>query len=72
MTGKSKLAWTYEQFRRDFGGHVGFLPEYRVRSYYVGPAVAIDASELAVVIRATDLRLQWDRYGKSGLVVYPA
>lgn len=63
----------YKQFEDDIdGSFIGtFRAEYRGRSYYVGPAVEIDASELQDIIRLTPVPLQWDQLGKTGLIVYP-
>ena len=63
----------YATFEDDVdGSFIGeFMPEYHGKSFYIGPAVKIDASELQDVIRLTTVNLQWDQLGKSGLIVYP-
>jgi hypothetical protein len=45
-------------------------PDYHGRNFYKGPAVKCDKSEWQDVVRATDLKLQWDELGL-GWVVYP-
>ena len=63
----------YKNFEDDIdGSFIGeFMPEYHGRSFYNGPAVRIDQSELQDIIRLTTVQLQWDQLGKSGLIVYP-
>ena len=59
-------------FEDDVNGVIGrFVPVYRGRSYYVGPAVEIDKDDLQDLIRSTGVRLQWDDMGKTRLIVYP-
>jgi hypothetical protein len=61
----------YERFTRDFSGRDGFRTHYVGRYFFVGPAIDVEADQLQDVIRATDVHVQWDRMGKTGLVVYP-
>ena len=63
----------YKNFEDDVdGSFIGeFVPEYHGKSFYNGPAVKIDQSELQDIIRLTTVQLQWDQLGKSGLIVYP-
>ncbi len=64
----------YKTFDDDLdGSDVGeFMPDYRGRNHYFGPAIKIEGSDLQTVIRLTTVKLQWDQLGKSGLIVYPA
>lgn len=62
----------HRRFTGTFHDREGSRTEYRGRSFYVGPALDIKGSELQDVIRMSDIRLQCDSMGKTGLVVYPA
>lgn len=61
----------HEQFVQDMkkAGHE--VEHYRGRFFYEGPAVKCERDELQDVIRATQVKLQWDHLGRTGLVVYP-
>lgn len=60
-----------KQFREDMI-EAGFAVQfYNGRHYYEGWATVIDDQDhLQDVVRATDVKLQWDDMGK-GLVIYP-
>jgi hypothetical protein len=50
----------------------GYKPfHYNGRFYYKGPAVTVDRNDLQDVIRATEVKLQWDEMGRDDVVVYP-
>lgn len=61
----------YKQFTEDMKEAGYEVEPYQGRFFYEGPAVKVDASELQDVIKATDVKLQWDTLGKSGLIIYP-
>ena len=61
-----------ETFKDDVGGGPWqFQRDYHGRNYYHGPAVVCERDELQDVIRATTVTLQWDDFGKTGIIVYP-
>lgn len=60
----------YKKFENDLENEYD-VEQYQGRNFYNGPAVRIDSSELQDVIRATDVKVQWDTLGKDGLIVYP-
>lgn len=63
---------TQKQFREDMTAADREVSFYSGRFYYRGWATdAVDFVALQVVIRATDVLLQWDQLGKKGYIVYP-
>jgi len=63
----------YDKFRKDMEDAGYEVIEYGGRYFYQGPAVTTSKDEdidLQDIIRATDLRLQWDNLGFDK-VVYP-
>lgn len=64
---------SYQQFRKDMEEAGYEIKEYRGRYFYRGPAVFTNEREgptLQDVIRATNVRLQWDHLAFDW-VVYP-
>jgi hypothetical protein len=61
----------YSQFASDMHEHGYEVKDYRGRNFYDGPSISIQRDDLQDVICATEIKLQWDSLGKSGLVVYP-
>jgi hypothetical protein len=63
--------YDHDRFRKDMK-KAGFeVQEYQGRSFWEGPAVAIDKQDYQEVIKATTITLQHDQLG-FGLIVYPA
>jgi hypothetical protein len=61
----------HQQFAADMELAGYEVHDYRGRNFYSGPAVKVDHVELQDVIQATSVPLQWDRFGETGLVIYP-
>jgi len=62
------------QFVEDMEAAGYEVRHYEGRSFWKGPAVVTDnenGDTLQDVIRATDVRLQWDQMGRCDLIVYP-
>lgn len=60
----------HRQFTQEFGDDEGFMPEYRGRYYYSGPALAIERDDLQDIHARSPMRLTSDNLGKR-LIVYP-
>lgn len=60
------------QFRGDMAVAGRKIRFYSGRYFYEGWAtVAADFDDIQAIIRATDVLLQWDQFGKHGYIVYP-
>ena len=61
----------YIKFTEDMEEADRDVEYYNGRNFYHGPAIRCDESELQDVIRETEVKVQWDTMGKSGLIIYP-